>query len=140
MIYEVYEKHLHAGVTSTLTAIRQSYWIPGARQLIQKLLKQCVICRKVEGKPYQTPDPPPLVKCRVQEMQPIEVIGVDFTGALYVKDIGKETKVYVCFFICAVTRAMHLEIVTDLTTENFLQAFRGFSSRKLLPKIMLYIR
>ena len=137
IVYAVHEKHLHAGVTSTLTAIRQSYWIPGARQLIRKLLRHCVICRKTEGKPYQTPDPPPLVKCRVQETQPFEVTGVDFTGALYVRDTGKESKVYVCLFTCAVTRAVHLEIVTDLTTENFLQAFRRFSSRKSLPKFML---
>ena len=137
IIYAVHEKHLHAGVTSTLTAIRQSYWIPGKGQLIRKLLRHCVICRKTEGKPYQTPDPPPLVKCRVQETQPFEVTGVDFTGTLYVRDTGKESKVYVCLFTCAVTRTVHLEIVTDLTTENFLQAFRRFSSRKSLPKFML---
>ena len=83
-------------MTLTLTAIGQSYWIPGTRQLIRKLLRRCVICRKTEGKPYQTPDPPPLVKCRVQETQPFEVTGVDFTGALYVRDIGKESKLCVC--------------------------------------------
>ena len=36
-----------------------------------------------------------------------------------------------------VTRAIHLEIVTDLTTENFLQAFKRFSSQKSLSKVML---
>ena len=50
------------------------------------------------------------------------------------RDVGKESKVYVCLFTCAVTRAVHLEIVTDLTTKNFLQAF---SSCKSLPKVML---
>jgi len=54
MVYEVHEKRLHAGVTPTFTAIRQSYWIPGARQLIRKLLRQCVICRKTEGKGSHT--------------------------------------------------------------------------------------
>ena len=137
IIYAVHEKYLHAGVNSTLTAIRQSYRIPSARQLIRKLLRQCVICRKTEGKPYQMPDPPPLVKCRVQQTQPFKVTGVDFTGALYVRDMGKESKVYVWLFTCAVTRAVHLEIVTNFTTENFLQAFRRFSSRKSLPKVML---
>ena len=34
---------------------------------------------------------------------------------------------------CAVTRAVHLEIVTDLSTECFLNAFRRFASRKSLP-------
>jgi len=35
--------------------------------------------------------------------------------------------------MCAVTRAVHLEIVGDLTIEIFLLAFRRFSSRKSLP-------
>ena len=73
----------------------------------------------------------------VQETQPFEVTGVDFTGALYVRDDGKESKVYVCLFTCTVTRAVHLEIVTDLITKNFLQAFRRFSSRKSLPAVMI---
>ena len=123
IIYAVHKKCLHAGVNSTLTAIRQNYWVPSTRQLIRKLLRHCVICRKTEGRSYQTLDPPPPVRCRVQETQPFEVTGVNFTSALYVRDIGKESKVYVCLFTCAVTRAVHLEIVTNLTTENFMQAF-----------------
>ena len=120
-----------------MTAIRQCYWIPSARQVIRKLLRYCVICRKVQGKPYQTPDPPPLIKERTQNSQPFEFTGVDFTGALYVRDRGDEIKVYVCLFTCAVSRAVHLEIVTDLTVETFLQAFRRFSSRKSLPKVLI---
>ena len=60
-----------------------------------------------------------------------------FTGALNVRDMGKENKVYVCLFTCAVTRAVHLEIVIDLTTGNLLLAFKRFSSRKSLPEVML---
>ena len=122
-IYAVHKKCLHVGVNSTLTAIRQNYWVPSTRQLIRKLLRHCVICRKTEGRSYQTPDPPPFVRCRVQETQPFEVTGVNFTSSLYVRDIGKESKVYVCLFTCAMTRAVHLEIVTNLTTENFMEAF-----------------
>ena len=44
---------------------------------------------------------------------------------------------YVCLFTCAVTRAVHLEIVNDLTVEEFLQALHRFSSRKSLPRLML---
>ena len=50
---------------------------------------------------------------------------------------GDENKVYICLFTCAVSRALHLEIVTDLTVETFLQAFRRFSSHKSLPKILI---
>ena len=49
---------------------------------------------------------------------------------------GKE-KVYICLFTCANTRAVQLEVVTDLTEENFMQAFRRFASRKLLPQLII---
>jgi len=113
------------------------YWVPCARQVIRSLLRKCVTCRRLAGRPYTAPDPPPLVAARVKQSMPFEVTGIDFTGALYVRGNDRETKVYICLFTCAVSRAVHLEIVTDLTVECFLQAFRRFSSRRSLPRLVL---
>lgn len=124
VIYFTHSTQLHAGVNGTLTAIPQNYWIPSARQVIKRLLRKCVTCRKVIAKPYQPPDPPPLVLERTQMTQPFQVTGVDFTGALYVRGLEGEMKVYVCLFTCAVTRAVHLEVVTDLSVKTFLLALR----------------
>jgi len=77
------------------------------------------------------------VKCRVNAVHPFEVTGVDFTGALYVRSSDGEQKVYVCLFTCAVSRAVHLELVVDLTVECFLQVFRRFTSRRSLPSVMM---
>ena len=63
--------------------------------------------------------------------------GVDFTGPLYVRSERGKTKCYICLFSCAVTRAVLLEVVSDLTERSFLQAFRRFTSRKSLPYHML---
>lgn len=48
---------------------------------------------------------------------PFTVRGVDFTGALFVRDNSNvvEYKVYICLFTCAATRAVHLEVVGDLS-------------------------
>ena len=105
------------------TALRQVYWIPVIRQHVRKLLCQCVICNKLSGKPYRAPDPPPLLKVHVSEYPPFSVTGVDFTGALYIKDGQDERKVYICLFTCASTRVVHLEVVSDLTVEGFPLAF-----------------
>ena len=80
------------------------------------------------------PDPPPLPHARTKEGKPFEVTGVDFTGALYVKNPEGESKVYICLFF---TRAVHLEVVSNLNVETFLQAFRRFVSRRSLPHLML---
>ncbi len=137
VIENAHRNQLHAGVNSTVTTLRQKFWIPAARQSVKSVLRGCVNCRKVLGKPYQAPDPAPLPKSCVYELVPFKVTGVDFTGALYVDVNGSEEKVYVCLFTCAVSRAIHLEVVTDLTEETFLQAFRRFASRKSLPSKMI---
>ena len=96
-------------------------------------------CRKLEGAAFQAPDPAPLPKLRVQETAPFAVTRVDFTGTLYVCSEGNETKYYICLFMCAVTRAVHLhvKVVSDLTEESFLQAFPCFAGRKSLPCNMI---
>jgi len=38
---------------------------------------------------------------------------------------------------CASTMAVHLEVVTDLSEDTFLQAFRRFASQKSLPKLVI---
>ena len=137
IVRDVHIKHFHAGTNSTVTYLRQMYWIPAARQCVRNVLKHCVVCNKSGGSHYKTPDPPPLPKHRVQMMQPFTVTGVDFTGALYIRAPEGENKVYICLFTCANTRAIHLEVVGDLSEETFLEAFRRFSSRKSLPKFMV---
>ena len=127
----------HSGVSATLTALRQTYWIPAARQYIRSILRHCVTCNRVIGKPYPAPDPPPLPHLRTQDVHPFTFTGVDFTGALYVRQAEQEVKVYLCLFTCATTRAVHLEIVKDLTVETFLLAFRKFAGRRSLPKVMI---
>ena len=73
-------------------------------------------CEKTAGRPYLTPDPPPLVKWSIDAAHPFKVTGIDFTGALHGRCSDGEQKVYVCLFTC-------LKIAIDLTLECFLQAF-----------------
>ena len=111
VVYATHANQLHGGTQCTVTALRQHYWIPAARRVVAKLLRKCVICRRIAGKPFPVPDPPPLPLARVQDGPPLCVTGVDFTGAMYVKNEGAvgDCKVYVCLFTCASTRAIHLE-------------------------------
>ena len=137
IVLDIHIKSCHSGTNATLTALRQSYWIPAARQYVKSILHHCVICHKVSGRPYAAPDPPPLPQLRTQDVHPFTFTGVDFTGALYVQQGKEEVKVYLCLFTCATTRAIHLEIVQDLTADTFLMAFRKFAGRRSLPRIMI---
>jgi len=53
-------------------------------------------------------------------------VGVDSAGPLYVKNQGfvAERKVWICLYNCCVVRAVHLDIVPDLTADAFHRCFR----------------
>ena len=42
-----------------------------------------------------------------------------------------------CLFTCASTRAVHLEVAEDLSSETFLQLFRTFAARRSCPRIII---
>jgi hypothetical protein len=136
-VYSAHENLLHSGVNSTMTTLRQTYWISSIPQHVKKLSRRCANCRKVTGTGYTLPDPPRHPKSRTAETESFTTTGVDFTGALYKRDNNDETKVDIWLFTFAVTRAVYLEIVTDLSMECFLNAFRRFASRKSLPQRMI---
>ena len=108
VIHSIHAKLFHAGINSILTAIRQRYWIPTARQYIKTLLCHCVVCKRHCGRPFPAPDPAPLPEMRTRDVTPFTVTGVDFTGVLYVRHNSGEEKVYICLFTCATTRAVHI--------------------------------
>ncbi|XP_075163160.1 uncharacterized protein LOC142235787 [Haematobia irritans] len=74
---------------------------------------------------------------RVTISRPFVNTGVDFAGPFDVKSLAgrccRTTKGYVCIFICFATKAIHLEMTSDLTTSCFLAAFSRFISRRGCP-------
>jgi ribonuclease HI len=139
LVKQAHTHLLHAGPGTTLTQIRQTYWIPRLRRVVKHVIKLCVTCQKVNAMPYSLPETPPLQQCRLAEAPPFTVCGVDFTGAIYYQSplSTGPNKAYICLFTCAVTRAIHLEIVIAMTVDSFLRAFRRFAGRRSLPQQMI---
>ncbi|VDI27843.1 Hypothetical predicted protein [Mytilus galloprovincialis] len=67
------DRLLHSGLESTVTSLRQFYWIPAVRQYVKTIIHKCVTCRKVTGRPYATPYPPPLPADRLRDSPPFTV-------------------------------------------------------------------
>ena len=130
-----HERTGHSGVKDTLTEVRSKYWFVRGRQFVRKILYRCVTCRKFEGPHYQPVPQPPLPEYRVTEAPPFAYSGVDFAGPLYIKvsDESENSKVWVTLYTCCVTRAIHLELVPDMTAQTFLRSFKRFTSRRGIP-------
>ncbi|MCG8029443.1 MAG: hypothetical protein N0E40_15975, partial [Candidatus Thiodiazotropha taylori] len=124
IIEHVHRSCLHAGLAQKLAQIRQKYWVPQGRSAVKMILKKCIVCKRWEGGPYQMPPMPPLPRKRVTQATPFSYTGVDYFGPLYTKSNAGPQKVWVCLFTCLVTRAIHLELLEDMTTERFLTGLR----------------
>ena len=148
LVEDIHVRQLHSGINQTIISVREKYWVIQLRTLVKRIVKGCITCRKIAPVRLQI-QMAPLPKDRIVQSLPFNVVGVDFTGPLYVYiekpnikyekslkmkvasyDGIKCNKMYICLFTCAVTRAVHLELVWDLTTESFVNAFRRFISTR----------
>ena len=125
----------HAGVNDTLVMTRNTCWMVRGRQVTKKYLRKCVVCRKMQGAAYNQ-EMAPLPKDRLAEVEPFSIIGMDFFGPLYLKGPKGMYKSYGLLITCASTRAVHLELLSSMNTDIFLQAFRRFISRRGVPSIV----
>ncbi|XP_048846374.1 uncharacterized protein LOC125717469 [Brienomyrus brachyistius] len=116
----------HQGRGQTLNQLRAcGYWTISASKVVAKHIKHCVTCRKARG---QTEEQrmADLPVDRVEPSPPFTYTGMDCFGPFYTKQGRKEFKRYGLLFTCLSLRAIHLEMLEDLTTDAFLNALRCF--------------
>jgi hypothetical protein len=126
-------EEMHAGVQNTLAAVRQKYWPIAGRNVVRQIIHQCVKCYRTKPTPF-VELMGNLPSDRVTPARPFIHCGLDYLGPLQVKQFrgrGKKTmKCYVVVFICLATKAIHLELVYDYTTESFLNALKRMMARR----------
>ena len=126
------------GTKETLTELRSCYWVIKGRRAVGQFFCHCYICRRIEAQAYRAPPPPPLPPFRIQEEPPFTYTGIDFAGPLYIKTTtthpNASNKVWICLYMCCITRAIHLDLVSDLSSQSFLYSFKCFAARQGLPR------
>lgn len=136
LIEQAHDLTFHGGARLTLSYLRRKYWIIGGNRAIKTHLRSCVICRR--HKPTKHDQiMGDLPASRTNPSRPFYHTGVDFTGHIEVKTNkgrgSKTTKGYIAVFLCMVTKAIHLELVSDMTSSAFLAALRRLASRRGTP-------
>ncbi|XP_063962448.1 uncharacterized protein LOC135155912 [Lytechinus pictus] len=129
---------LHGGHLRTATEVRKRYWIVGDVNISKRVVYDCVVCRRHRGKPIQQ-KMADLPEFRVTPCSPpFKTTLVDYLGPVNVKlNRNTTTKGYCAVFTCAVTRAVHLTCVQDLSTQAFLQALERFISIRGAPSLLV---
>ena len=125
---------LHAGPQLLSAYFRQQYWIPRMKQVICPVLHRCLPCFNLKAAASQQ-----LMRqlplARVTVARPFVNAGIDYVGPFEIKsgNTGSRTttKCYVALFICmAATKAIHLELVSNLTSDAFIAALKRFIARR----------
>ena len=138
IVKQSHENVLHNGVKETLMDLRSRFWIVKGRQLVKKIVHACKLCTRIQGLSYGHPEISQLPEFRVKEDLAFTSVGIDFAGPLFIKTESQALKkVYIALFTCATTRALHLEIVPNLSCEAFLLCLKRFVSRRGVPNLIV---
>ena len=126
---------LHGGVGSTMTKVREHYWVPRLRRLAKKIIKSCHGCQRFRAQAFSCPPPGNLPRNRTEGRMPFQVVGVDYAGPLkYCKKAKAEGKAYVLLYACSLTRALFLDLLPNLETTEFLGSLKRFIARRGRPE------
>ncbi|VDN01919.1 unnamed protein product, partial [Onchocerca ochengi] len=100
LIRRQHEALYHAGIAHTLSEMRRKFWIPKGRMEVKR------------------------------RSRTFAQIGLDYLGPLSIKIENGVTKRWFALFTCFTTRAVHLELLENLSAESFLHVLRRFISRR----------
>ncbi|XP_050294296.1 uncharacterized protein LOC126734641 [Anthonomus grandis grandis] len=109
-------RNLHPGTQATLSFVRQQFWPTNGKQLVKSVIRKCIICFKYN---------PRSLKAQMAALPSVRDSKFKNRRLL---------KCYICLFVCLTTKAIHLELATELTTQSFISAFLRFVSRRGLCK------
>ena len=141
IIRDIHENSLHSGRDHNLAISKEHYWIINAKSVIKRVLSQCIPCKFENMKPSnqlmgQLPNE------RTAVFDPVFTnTGVDYFGPVLVKNSKRirftsgYNKHYGVVLTCLTTRATHLELAGDLSTDLIIPALKRFIARGQ-PKVM----
>ena len=127
IIDEMHRCDYHPPTEYLLNQIRQEYWIIHGQQAVCSAKFKCSYCYCQIVKPLKQ-KMGNLPECLLEVGMVFRNTGVDFVGPMLVKEKRSEVKVYGCLFVCNCmsTRACHLELVDDISTDHFIMALKRF--------------
>ncbi|XP_055633837.1 uncharacterized protein LOC129774165 [Toxorhynchites rutilus septentrionalis] len=132
-------KHMHAGPQLLVACVREKFWPLRIRNLARHTVHSCISCFRCRPSVVEQ-IMGDLPAERVTPTLPFLNTGVDLCGPFKFRKLRKSppTKCYVAIFVCLVTKAIHIELVYDLSTAAFIAALHRFIARRGKPHVIHY--
>lgn len=126
----------HANNERVVNELRQRYWIIHLRPTVRAIAQRCQLCRVRKAAPVK-PTTGDLPLERLSSYQrPFTSCGVDYFGPMTVVIGRRHEKRWGALFTCMTTRAVHLELVSSLSTDSAIAAIRRMAARRGWPRVM----
>lgn len=133
LVRDQHERMAHQLTNATIAAIRMRFWVPQVRVLVRNVQANCLTCRKRTVRPI-APVQGQLPKDRLTPyVRPFTSTGLDFFGPVAVTVGRRREKRWVALFTCLATRAVHLEISTDLSADACMLCVRNLCHLRGTP-------
>lgn len=119
ILQHYHERFYHQKLETVIAAIRQKFWVVNIRGAMKRIRSNCQVCKNATAKPIP-PLMAPLPELRTTPyMKAFTFTGVDYFGPVTVS-IGRRTeKRWGALLTCLVTRAVHIEVAFDASTDSF---------------------
>ncbi|XP_031638197.1 uncharacterized protein LOC116350532 [Contarinia nasturtii] len=144
LLNHAHEMTMHGGVQMIMHYTRKRFWIPKLRFETRKFIGTCTRCVKLA---QITADQiiAELPAIRLRPAPPFQHVGVDMAGPYQMRVSNKinantrarqmpDMKGWIAVFVCLVTRAIHLEAVEGMSSDDFFVAYTKFTSRRGDPE------
>ena len=127
----------HCGPSLLLSYSGARLHILGARRLSRRICSQCRTCRRLAPR-WSTQLMAELPAQRVTPAMAFTHTGMDFAGPFSIK-MGHVRRpvvlqAHLCIFVCLTFKAVHIEVVSDQTTQAFQACLQRFISRRNCPQ------
>uniref|UniRef100_A0A4Y0BFI9 Integrase zinc-binding domain-containing protein n=1 Tax=Anopheles funestus TaxID=62324 RepID=A0A4Y0BFI9_ANOFN len=130
IVKHYHEKYKHKKTETIIAAIRQRFWIIDLRAVVKNVADKCQKCKNDKARP-SPPIMAPLPRCRLAVRQkPFTHTGVDYFGPLNIAIGRRSEKRWGAVFTCLTTRAVHIELATDLSASSFIICLKNMQHRR----------
>jgi hypothetical protein len=121
----------HLGTPTLAGELQRAFWVTHPRRFVKRHLQRCGSCRRHDALPMTSPEGR-LPDWRANPAPPFSHTGLDHFGPIHLRDGAKR---WVLLLTCAVTRAVHLEVVPRLDIDSTAKALQRFASRRGTPTL-----
>ena len=133
VVYWYHQRLNHINVNTTINEIRQRFWVPAIRMVVNRVQGQCCWCKLKRAKPGQPIMGPLPVDRLTPYVRPFSYTGLDYIGPIEVTIRRQREKRWIALFTCLSIRAVHLEVAANLSSDACLMCIKNFVNRRGVP-------